>query len=168
MKRWFPALTMMLIGALLAGCGSSETPPSAVGKEKYLLTQEPAGARGVLDVKKGAQDGEEVVLVGRIGGSARPFSSGRAAFTIVDLSLQPCSEEGCDNPYCDYEPQEVTAATTLVKFVDGAGQAVPQDAQTFFGVKDQQTVVVRGRVRRTGDGGVSVLASGLYPRPATE
>ena len=48
----------------------------------------------------GEQD--EVVLVGRIGGSEAPFVDGLAAFTIVDAKVPPCSaEEGCETPW-DY------------------------------------------------------------------
>ncbi len=58
---------------------------------KFLLAAEPAGAKGVIDVRKEAKDGDEVVVVGQVGGDKQPFTEGRASFLIVDPSLQACT-----------------------------------------------------------------------------
>ena len=97
MKRMF---LFGLVGLVLVGCTKTEPEPktpldpkaSEDAKAKYLLASEPAGAKGVIDVRKTAKDGEEVVVVGRIGGSKAPFT-GRAAFEIVDPSFVPCNEK---------------------------------------------------------------------------
>jgi hypothetical protein len=63
----------------------SHLAPAALAEgKKYLLPSEPAGAKGVIDVRKDAKDGEEVVVVGRVGGSSTPFTPGRTSFLIVD------------------------------------------------------------------------------------
>jgi hypothetical protein len=67
---------------------------SEEARAKYILASEPAGAKGVKEVKQHAKDGDEVVIVGRIGGSKEPFTKGRVSFTIVDPSFVPCSEKG--------------------------------------------------------------------------
>lgn len=99
--RW-PILLLM---PLLAGCfRPPAAPPDAVfvarenhpDSSKYLATEEPAGARNVIDLRKEARDGDEIVIVGRIGGSRAPLVKGRAAFSIVDLSLKSCD----DDPNC--------------------------------------------------------------------
>ena len=54
--------------------------------------EEPADAKSVVDVRKAAKDGDEVTIIGRIGGDVDPWVKGRAAFLIVDHSLEPCSE----------------------------------------------------------------------------
>ena len=80
-------------GALSAATTSTppldETAPAAVDATPYKLAAEPAGAKGVIDVRKDAKDGDEVVVVGRVGGAAKPFTEGRATFLIVDPSLKP-------------------------------------------------------------------------------
>ena len=73
---------------------------SAVDGSKYLLNSEPDDAMDVIKVRKEAKDDENIVIVGRIGGSENPWVEGRAAFSIVDPSLKPC-EDGCPKPW-DY------------------------------------------------------------------
>jgi hypothetical protein len=107
MKTYFLRLTCCLVVAAALGCsgdsGTKPPPETNVGTpsaegEKYLLKQEPASPQSVGDVRAKSEDGEAVVVVGRIGGSDRPFT-GRASFTIVDLEIQPCQE--CEHPWCD-------------------------------------------------------------------
>jgi hypothetical protein len=73
---------------------ASDPKASEEAKAKYLLASEPADAKGVIDVKKEAKDGDRVVVVGRIGGSKEPFTKGRVSFTFVDPSFVPCNEKG--------------------------------------------------------------------------
>lgn len=160
----------VLVGVLAAGCGRSDNPvPSStegqgsLNRTQCLLAQEPSGAKNVIDIRKEARDGDEVIVVGRIGGSAKPFT-GRAAFTLVDLSLEPCDDDGCGNPWCSVDRDELKRATTLVKFVDGEGKTLADDVRPALGLKALQTVVVRGQVRREG-AGLAVVASSLHVRP---
>ncbi len=169
MKQFLFALSVVVPVTLLGGCGA-EAPVSTsaskvegAGKEKFILAEEPSGAKSVIAVKKEAKDGDPVVVVGRIGGSKKPFT-GRAAFTLVDLSLEPNDEDGCGDSYCMFDRDELLQATTFVKFVDDGGKTLPQDAKTFFGVQELQTVVVRGRLKRDGENSVSVVADQMYAR----
>ncbi len=105
-KRW-PIL--MVAGLLVLGCSKSNSPSGspkdrqdATDQEKYLLATEPEDPRPVLDVRKKSKDGEEVVIVGRVGGSKEPLGKDRAYFTIVDPSLKDCKENGeedCATPW---------------------------------------------------------------------
>ena len=132
MTRFALNLSLAAVVALAAGCGPTagtpNTPktaeraaavqgPSAEGK-KLMLADEPAGAKGVIDIRKAAKDGDEVVVAGQVGGSTKPFTEGRAAFVIVDPSLKP--SDGCDSPwdFCEYPNKDVKAARLSVKFVD--------------------------------------------------
>ena len=100
-------LLLSLVSGLwtLVGCGretsTTSTPPStsasAVDGAKFLLNEEPDGAEDVIKVREAAQDGDDVVIVGRIGGGENPWIEGRAAFSIVDVSLKSCAEVGSDN-----------------------------------------------------------------------
>ncbi|MBC7853919.1 MAG: hypothetical protein IAF94_10815 [Pirellulaceae bacterium] len=161
--------------ALAVGC-SSKTPtassatPSAENAQ-YFLTAEPAAAKSVVDAKKSAQDGEEVTLVGRIGGSESPFVAGRASFTVVDLSLVPCSErpgDSCTTPW-DYccDTDALPASTAVVKIVDGEGKTIAKDARKELGMKELQTVTVKGKAKRDEAGNLVVLTSAVFVKNTT-
>lgn len=92
---------MIVMALAIAACSRNDPAPkptpdsgsASVDKAKYLLAKEPTDAKGVKALRKDAKDGDEVIIVGRIGGSKTPFT-GRAAFTIVDTSFVPCNEKG--------------------------------------------------------------------------
>jgi hypothetical protein len=169
-------LILALAGVLAAGCnqGNSPSGPSAdqsgKGGDKYLLSEEPAGAKGVKEVREGTKDGDEVVVVGRIGGDAKPWVEGRAAFWIVDPSLKSCKEtedDNCPTPwdYCCTPKSDLVKVMATVKVVDGKGQTVAVDARQLLGLKELQTVVVHGRAKRDDKGNLTILADGLFVRP---
>jgi hypothetical protein len=171
----------MALVALTTGCqrprqgpAPSASGPSATGlsKDKHVLADEPGGAKHIFALREEAsqvKDGEEIVVVGRIGGSKKPFT-GRASFTIVDASLKPCNElEGdtCEEPwdYCCEPLENLARATLLIKIVDPDGKTFSEDAQTTLGLEPLQTVVVRGRAQKGEGGRISSLnASGVFVR----
>lgn len=111
MLNW--SVLVLTASTFLFGCTQTAPPAKTSGapdpklaeaaKAKLLLASEPAGARSVIDVKKEAKDGGEVVVVGRIGGSKEPFTQGRASFLLADASFVPCTEraepEESDTPW---------------------------------------------------------------------
>jgi hypothetical protein len=168
--RWIAvALPTLLTGCL--GTEQSTTVPTGnalpTGGE-YLLTSEPEGALGVREIKQNAQDGDEIVVVGRIGGEKNPWVEGLAAFNLVETELQPCNEipgDNCPTPW-DYccEP-DLADYRVLVQVVDQQGKTVPNDARELLGVKELQTLVVRGAAKKDDAGNVTVLAKGIFVRP---
>jgi len=175
MRKFIGWFTLPLGVALAAGCSQSP-PPIANGPAgdggKYLLAAEPAGAMSVKDVRQSVKDGEEVVVVGRIGGTVKPWIDGRAGFQIVDTSFTPCSEkEGdtCQTPwdYCCDAKEDLAKGMATVKVVDDQGQTVPTDARQLLGLKELDTIVVHGRAKRDEQGNLTVLAAGIHRRPAT-
>jgi hypothetical protein len=157
------------LALLTAGCASSNTSaPVSPSPEaaKYLLSAEPAAAQPVAAAKKEAKDGDDVTLIGRIGGSDSPFVAGRASFTIVDTKLVPCSErpgDSCPTPW-DYccDTDQLPASTASIKVVDETGKTLAIDAKTGLGLKELQTIVVTGKAKRDEAGNLSVLASGIF------
>jgi hypothetical protein len=161
----------------LAGC-AAEAPvatsggsaqPSAEGAA-YLLAEAPADAQDVIPMRKAVEDEEDVVVVGRIGGSASPWVDGMAAFSLVDRSLPACTDipgDTCPTPW-DYccATDKLPAATTLVKVVDDQGKIVTTGAQELLGLDELQTVVVRGKASKDEAGNITVLASGIYVDPS--
>lgn len=163
---------VLVVGAV--GCGQSTTAlaPQAKNavKSDLLLSEQPADAKPVADVREAADDGAEVTILGRIGGAEDPWVEGRAAFTIVDPKLKPCAPgEGCRTPW-DYccSTDQLPANRALVKVVDSSGSTLEQDARKFLGVKELQTVVVKGTAKRDEAGNLTVLASGVYVVPDTK
>jgi hypothetical protein len=168
-------LSSSLLALAITGCGRQDQLPSAapasspasqVNGGQYVLASEPAEAEDVIAARKQAQDDEEVVVVGRIGGSGNPWIEGRAAFSIVDPSLKACSDipgDGCPSPW-DYccETDKLPEATALVKVVDDQGKLVAADARELLGVKELQTVVVKGKAQRDESGNLTILANGVY------
>jgi hypothetical protein len=158
-----------LTSVVMAGCGGApKDQPVALAPEaaKYLLTAEPADAKSVQATRKDSKDGDDITLVGRIGGSESPFVSGRASFTIVDTKLVPCSErpgDSCPTPW-DYccDAADLPTSTAAIKIVDDSGATLPVDAKTGFGLKELQTIVVKGKAKRDEAGNLSVLASGIF------
>jgi hypothetical protein len=163
-------LTVLGCVAVVVGCsqGTSTTPSSTptVDLSKFLLTEEPDGATGVIRIREEAKDGDDVVLVGRIGGDANPWIDGRAAFSIVDGSLKACSDipgDTCEKPW-DYccETHKLPTSTAFIKVVDDNGSLVKADAKGLLGVKELSTIVVTGKAQRDDAGNLTVLATGVY------
>jgi len=172
------AANVGLVLLLVAGCNETSTPVAsnsgsqrAADGEKFLLATEPEGAKGVSEVRQHVKDGDAVVVVGRIGGDVKPWVDGRAAFWIVDPSLKACGEggddDGCKTPwdYCCTPKEDLVKAMATVKIADEAGQTISTDARELLGLKELQTVVVRGTAKRDADGNLTVIATGIYRRP---
>ena len=173
MRSLFLSL-IVIAAAVTSGCGTaSDAPkpvagsaPAAAPDSRFILAEEPSDAKSVVDVRKDAKDGEEVTIMGRIGGDVDPWVKDRAAFLIVDRSLVPCNEregDSCPTPWdycCDTDHLAEHKAT--IKFVDEAGQTLPTDARQLLGVKELERVTIRGQAKRDEAGNLTVLARDIY------
>jgi hypothetical protein len=169
----FKSIAVLAIAAsLLAGCAespesgdeSATTQATAAPDAAYLMTEKPADAQGVGAARESVKDAEEVTLVGRVGGSREPFVDGLAAFTIVDPQVPHCApDEGCPTPwdYCCTQDQ-VKDNIATVKVVGADGKPVAKDAKGLLGVKELDTIIVRGKARRDDAGNLVVLAEKVY------
>jgi hypothetical protein len=164
---------LLLVGLLAYGVllPSSSGPAAAAADSRYLLDKEPAGAAEVMAARKDATDGQDVVVVGRIGGRVDPWVKDSAAFSLVDRSLKPCSEmpgDMCPTPWDYCCESTLPESTVLVLVHDADGKLVKTDAQQLLGVTELDTVVVEGRAKRDKDGNVSIVASKMYVAPNKE
>jgi len=173
MRNQYLTLAALFGGLIMIGCGTADTEQQsgASGEgSKYLASSEPSGGTEVIEAKEAVQDGEDVTVVGRIGGQMNPWIEGFAAFQIVDPDLKACSDtEGDQCPYpWDYccEPR-VNEGSAIVKVVDEQGNPVSTDARKLLGVKELQTVVVSGKAQRDDSGNFTILADKVYVRPGT-
>lgn len=163
--------TILLGMALLTGCGTkagNQVEKPAIDGTPFLAQSEPADAQDVIGVRESAKDGDEITVVGRIGGGSNPWVEGRAAFSIVDNSLKACSDipgDDCPKPW-DYccETDKLPASTALVKVVDDKGELVMADARQLLNVKELSTVVVKGKAQRDEAGNLTVLARIVHVR----
>lgn len=153
------------------GCGASniasmsppknaETTAVAPDSARYLLADEPTETSGVIQFRDESKDGQVVHVRGLIGGGLKPWVEGRAAFLLVDEEL----DIACVEPDCPSCRAELTAASTMVKFVDDQGQPIKIDARKLLGVKDLQSVIVRGLAKRDEAGNASIVADGIFLR----
>jgi hypothetical protein len=165
-------LTLPIAVALVWGCAKenpastedASNPPARPKGSKILLAAEPPGAQDVLEIRRQAKNGNDVVLIGRVGGSKNPFSDGRSEFTLVDLSLKPCNDSDCSTPwdYCRADPRELAQGTATVRFVDANGNVLQKDPRAYWGIKALRVIVVRGRVKLNEQGNLVILAKDMF------
>jgi len=166
MYRAFVLFSVVIVASQnMTGCGSSPPASNQAVDVKYLLADEPADAIEILDAKDQAKDGEAVVVVGRLGGGVKPWIDGRAAFLLVDTRILPTCQDGekCDEN-CPGCAEAILSASTMVKFLGSDGKVLPVDARDLLGVKEQQTIVVRGVANRDKAGNVSITAEKIFVR----
>ena len=160
-----------LFAALFAiGCGQEQTQEVVTGSDiditPYGLTSEPENVVAIIDARAANNDGEEITLVGRIGGSKDPWVDGRAAFSLVDMSKTFCPpDEGCPTPWDYCCTGDLAESRAFVKLITPDGKTVGADAQSAFGLKELDTVVVKGTAQRDEAGNLSILAKGIFVRP---
>ncbi len=164
-------LTLCLGIAFVIGCAqekANEPSQPSIDGTKFLLTKEPEGAVDIIEARKTVKDGDDVLVVGRIGGSKNPWIDDLAAFTIADRSLKACNDTHCgkcQTPW-DYCCQRhlLPTATAFVKIVDENGLTVKMDARKLLNVKELTTLVIQGKAKRDDSGNLTVLATGVYAR----
>ncbi|MAI33530.1 MAG: hypothetical protein L7W43_20030 [Rubripirellula sp.] len=168
---------VMIVTTALVGCSSENSTTTSnasprvpdqatVDGTAYLLDTEPEGAGDVTKVREEVGTDDELLVIGRIGGSSNPWIDGRAAFTIVDLSVKSCNDtldDKCPTPW-DYccETSKLPTSTALVKFVDETDQVIRADARSLFDLQELSTVVIKGTAKRDEAGNLTVLANGLF------
>ncbi len=161
--------------AFIAGCGD-EGAPSVGGAisepAAWLIDAAPEGAVPVGQVKPKAEEGQAVVLIGRIGGRATPIASDSSSFTIVDPVVPHCGQipdDSCPSPwdYCCEPRANLVAHSATVQLVDAAGAPLETDP-IAAGLNPLDQVTVVGTVGARPSPEVLVIhATGIY-RPAEQ
>ena len=161
LRHIFVPVVLLLSAIAIAGCAKSDSPSAAVDP-RYLLPSEPATSMGVVDFKEQAKAGETVSVIGRVGGGIKPWIEGRAAFLLVDTGAPLPNPDAKCGPECAHCAQELASATTVVKFVDEQGKTIAIDSRQLLGLKEEETVVVKGVAKRDDEGNVALMASGIF------
>ncbi len=159
---------IVLLGVVATvGCNSSQQETSqSVAMAPNSLKSEVAlsGALPVGEARTNSKNGDQVTIVGLIGGSEKPFVSGLAAFSIVDPKVPYCAAaEGCPTPW-DYccEQGAVKDNIAFVKLVDDHGKVFAQDAKKLIAVKELTKVTVQGTASRDDAGNMTILANRVH------
>jgi hypothetical protein len=162
-----------------AGCddkpAAQSSPQPAAAAEALpaglIVTQAPAGAKGVAEVRQSAAEGEEVVLHGRIAGSESPFTEGRAQFQLIDSKIKNCKEmegDSCPTPWdmCCEDKKTIVDNSVTVQVVGSEGRPLKAELKGVSGLKPLSEVAVKGKVHKSADGKVvTVDATEMYVTP---
>lgn len=172
LKFSLPLLAITILS--LTGCGAETEVSSTDGAEEvtvdvsqFTLDQAPEDAQAVAAVRESSQDEDQVVLVGRIGGTTHPWVEGAAAFMMVDEAMLACgdaTECNCPTPwdYCCISSDILAANSVTVKFVDEQNKTQMFNAKKAFDLTELQTVIIEGEVDRDDTGKFSILARKMY------
>lgn len=164
--------SVLLASVVVVGCGQpAVAPPKAAASKpadpRFLLAADPANPMSVVEAKKSVKNDEAIILVGRIGGDVKPWIDGRASFVLVDSSFKPCNEipgDSCETPWDYCCESDLAQGKATIKFVNDKGETLPTDARELLGVKELQTLVVKGKAKRDDAGNLVILAEGIFVR----
>lgn len=133
-----------------------------------LVTEQPAGAVGVIEARTAAKAGDRVAVIGRIGGSRAPFVSNRAIFTIVDQSMNSCIEMGddghCPRPwdYCCEDKKKLAKSIASIEISDANGKPLGIALESEGTFKPLMLIAVEGTLQSTEGGSFVVRADHVY------
>jgi hypothetical protein len=145
-----PVLAMTAI-LLLTACGNQPEESVEVSKSETInwLESEPASAISVEALIKSAEQGEEYTVVGVIGGTMEPITSGFASFVLADDSITFCNEmesDHCPTPWdaCCEDPDKVKNGRISVQFAGKDGIPLQTELKGVNGIENLAMVTVRG------------------------
>ncbi|MEM9016140.1 MAG: hypothetical protein AAGC68_03940 [Verrucomicrobiota bacterium] len=165
-----------LLSLVLLGCGGSgegetpETPEASVSPkiDAVLLSTSPADPTSVIEARKTAKPGDEIVVDGKIAGTVKPFTEGFASLVLADKALRTCElnpDENCPTPWdaCCVEPEELKASRLTIQILDETGRPVAQSLKGLNGLAELDPIVVSGFVDETSSEENLILnVTGLY------
>lgn len=154
----------------LIACEAKHDPqqpmPTSTLADGYWIGTAPGDARAVAAVVKDSQDGDEIAVIGKVGGAPEVFVADRALFRLVDLARKDCTNDGtgCATPwdYCCEDPAAMRSGSLTVEFRDAGGALLATTARGFHGLEHGKTAIVKGRVLRDATGNVVLVASAIH------
>ena len=146
-----------------ANPGHAAGASAAPGLPDGLVVRGPAQGTHVAAAKAAARQGEEITIVGRIGGSVNPFVADRAIFTIADPALVSCADmddpDHCKTPwdYCCEDRAKMRAGTATIEVAGADGKPPAVALRGVQGLEPLATVAVSGTVVERNDAGLLVV-----------
>jgi hypothetical protein len=135
--------------------GGGPTDPLPAG---LIAATAPAGAKGVIEVKGSAKDGDDVVVRGVVGGREDPVAANQAILTLLDAGVTTCDkmDDGCKTPWDACCEKDLPAKIATVQVVGADGKPLKSDLSAA-GVKPMKQVVVAGKARVPADGKALII-----------
>jgi hypothetical protein len=159
-------MILAIVGAgLLAGCARG--PEHADLGRRFLLSEEPVGAMGIIDYHESESKASDVTLVGQVGFKNLKWSTQSAMFLLIDpteameMGGHVCNDENC--PFCKGK-KGALQSRAIVMLVDDKGQVPPMDARKLLPLAEGQTAVISGQAETDEAGQLVVHARGIYLR----
>jgi len=162
---WIRAVLAVAVAfAVLCSVGPSEAQQAGASLPPDLFVKEaPMAAVAVGEARKAVQEGQTVVMRGRIGGLPQPFAEKHAIFVLSDLRLLPCTD-GCTTAwdYCCTPKDQILANVATVQVVDGKGRPIKVGMKGINGLKPMSEVIVKGTVIKKSKDLLMVNAHNIY------
>tara|TARA_Y100000589_G_scaffold312203_3_gene332338 strand:+ start:522 stop:1115 length:594 start_codon:yes stop_codon:yes gene_type:complete len=167
-------LTTSICCLALIGCKDSNDASSSDAKKtaaptavtipaSSFTTKRPENVKDLIEVKKNAKTGDDVVFLARVGGKIKTFTDSHAIFVAADPSLISCElmgeEDHCTIPedYCCEDPQKMKAGLATIQFVDDQGRPLKTTAMGAGGLEPLKYVVIDGTIRDMNDEGLFIV-----------
>jgi hypothetical protein len=147
----------------IVGAQTKQSRSSAGLPSDLFVKALPDNPVDVGEARKTAQQGQQIVLRGRIGGMPNPFADKYAIFVLSDLNLLMC-EEKCATPwdYCCTPREKILANVATVQVVDGRGKPLNVSIKGVSGLNPLSEVVVRGLVAKQDGKTLIVNAQNIF------
>jgi hypothetical protein len=185
-SAYFAALAIIGTASLALAAGSLDP---AGQRSRLTMKEEPKDAQQILFVQKtmaAAQskanpaETREVTVVGQIGGMPNvwpdlhptfPWYEKQASFFVVDKKIAAMFAEHAKHhggnssncAFCQSLAAKNAHAVAVVNLIDENGEIIRLDARELLGLKENQTVVIRGKARLLGGSMLVIDADGVYP-----
>jgi hypothetical protein len=165
-RRIALVIGILLIAVFISGIVGAQTkqPQSSAGLPSDLFVKAlPDNPVDVGNARKTAQQGQQIVIRGRIGGMPNPFADKYAIFVLSDLRLLMCVEK-CPTPwdYCCTPREKILANVATVQVVDGKGKPLNVSIKGVNGLNPLSEVVVRGLVAKQDGKTLIVNAQNIF------
>lgn len=164
-------LTVLLVASALTAAACEESAPSSSSAPEaqpqtvWKLDAMPEGGVDVAKAKTSVKEGDQITMIGRIGGRMEPIASSSGVFVIMDTAVPSCAdmeEDHCPTPwdYCCEAPESITTNAATVQLRDAEGKPITL-AENDLQPLDHVAVV--GTVApRPNDETLVVHATGVY------
>ncbi len=158
----FAVALVVVAGCDRDGAVSKNADPAPVGAALpagMIVATAPADAKGVVELKGTAKDGDEVVVRGVVGGTEDPVAANQAIVTILDAGVTTCDKmEGdtCKTPWDACCEKDLAAKVATVQVLGADGKPL-KGSLAAAGVKPLKQVVVAGKARVPADGKALII-----------
>jgi len=137
-----------------------------------LLSEEPANAIDIADMRKTATPGDPVVFTGKAIGGRDIFMEKRAVMTLGDsnhiTSCDLIEGDNCATPWdvCCDDPDVIKASIVTVQIADKDGKPLKTTLKGLGGIKELSKVIVTGQVAKgSNKDNMIINATGIYVMP---